>query len=168
VALTIVNLTACVSDDERLVELATESAERQASQNLEMAQLHQQVADSHNQLVDLQRSLESQQTEIHAQRDALESERREIAQQRLRESLLAPILEGLVPLLVCALVLLFCVMLVYGLRGDTGSDEVISEVLIEELTSSEPRLLLPQAEALTVNEPPPQLRHEAHSDTTDE
>lgn len=168
VALVVVSLTGCLGEDERLVELARESSQRQASQNREMAQLNQQVAQSHKELLSLQRSLESQQAEVNTQRDQMESERRDIARQRLRESLLAPILESLGPLVVCALVLVFCASLVYGLRGETGTEEKISEVLIEELTSNEPRLLLPQAESLTANEPPRQLSHQRGSEPVEE
>ena len=57
------------------------------------------------------------------QRDELETERREIADQRLHESILGPIIANMGPLLVCALVLVFCGLLVYGLRVDKRSLE---------------------------------------------
>ena len=73
--------------DPRVVQVAMESAARQAEQNQQMAELQQQVAEGAKQLVEadsqarqelaeLQRELRSDQAEIGRQRDALESERR--------------------------------------------------------------------------------------------
>jgi len=70
--------------DQRLVDVAMESAARQAEQNQQMAELQQQVAGGAKQLVEadsrarqelaeLQRELRSDQAEIGRQRDALES-----------------------------------------------------------------------------------------------
>ena len=92
----------------------------------------------------MQENLQSQQAEVGRQRDQLESERRDIAGQRLRESILGPILANLGPLAVCGLALVFCSMLVYGLYRDKNGDEAVAEILIEELTSERP-VLLPTA-----------------------
>ena len=84
--------------DQRLVDVAMESAARQAEQNQQMGELQQQVAEGTKQLVDadaharqqlaeLQRELRTDQAEVSRQRDALESEPREIAKDRYWDSI---------------------------------------------------------------------------------
>jgi len=153
-ALGIVLLTGC-TDNEEVARVAMQAADRQAQQNSEMARLNREVAEGTRRLVEadaearkevlaMQRDLQGQASEVGRQRDLLESERRGIAAQRLRESILGPIIANMSPLLVCALVLIFCGLLVYGLRSDRGDDDsVVAEVLIEELASAEPKLLPP-------------------------
>jgi len=154
-AVSIASLCGC-GDDARLARMAESAANRQAEQNKEMAQLNREVAEGTKLLVEadansredfvaLQRDLQSEQAEVGQQRDRLESERRAIAGERLRESILAPILANLGPLLVCALVLVFCALLVSGLNSDEGEGDAVAEILIEEITAERPAPLPPQA-----------------------
>ncbi len=156
-ALALVLLTGC-DDDEKVARVATQAADRQAEQNKEMARVNREVAEGTKRLVEadaearkdvlaMQEDLQGQASEVGQQRDLLESERREIAKHRVRESILGPIIANLGPLLVCALVLVFCGLLVYGLRVDKGDDDAVGEVLIEELASARPTLLPPPATA---------------------
>jgi len=143
------------NNNERVARVAMQAADRQAEQNQEMARLDREVTEGTKRLVEadaearkdvlaMQKDLQDQASEVGQQRDLLESERRQIAQHQLRESMLGPIIANLAPLLVCASVLVFCGLLVYGLRSDKGDDDnVVAEVLIEELASAEPQLLPP-------------------------
>ena len=151
--LAVVLLTGC-DEDEKVARVATQAADRQAEQNKEMARVNRQVAAGTKRLVKadaearkdvlaMQKDLQGQASKVGQQRDLLESERREIAKHRVRESILGPIIANLGPLLVCALVLVFCGLLVYGLRVDKGDDDAVGEILIEELASSQPTLLPP-------------------------
>lgn len=139
-------------DDARVARTAERAAERQAELDKEMAQLNRQVAEGSKELVsadarsretllDLQKDLQTQQTEVNRQRDELEKERKYIAEQRLRESILAPILASIGPLAVCGLVLLFCCLLIFGLRRGRAGDDAVGEILVEDLTSEHPVLL---------------------------
>ena len=167
-ALVIVLLTGCEEKDARLAEMAQESVRQQAKQNEEMSKLNREIASGSKRLIEsdakaredvlaMQKDLQGQAAEVGHQRDELETERREIADQRLHESILGPIIANMGPLLVCALVLVFCGLLVYGLRVDSGSDDAVSEVLIEELVAERPVFLPPavSAEALQHDGPKP-------------
>ncbi len=142
--------------------MAKWAAGQQAEQNKEMARVNREVSESHKRLIEvdanarkdvlaMQSDLQSQASEVGRQRDLLESERREIAGQRLCESILAPIIANAGPLLVCALVLVFCGLLVYGLRTNSDDDSVVAQVLVEELASSEPKLLPPDTGCAAVS-----------------
>ena len=133
----------CEGESERLVEMARESAERQAVQNNEMSRLNREVAQSHRELVELQRDVEERAAAVGGQHDLLEEERRQIAGERVRESILGPLIANLGPLLVCALMLLFCSILLFGLRAERNGEDAVAELLIEELTSSAPKLIPP-------------------------
>ena len=151
-----VTLSGGCDDDTRVAGTAERAAERQAELDKEMAQLNRQVAEGSKELVaadarsreallEIQQDLQSQQTDVNRQRDELEKERKHIADQRLRESILAPILASIGPLAVCGLVLLFCCMLVFGMRRDRADGDAVGEILVEELTSARPMLLPPPA-----------------------
>jgi len=153
-ALAVVLVTGC-TDNEKVARVAMQAADRQAEQNKEMARVNRKVAEGTKRLVEAdaearkdvlaaQKDLQGQASEVGRQRDQLETERREIAKHRVRESMLGPIIANMGPLLICALVLVFCGLLIYSLRTDRGDDDgVVAEVLIEELASAEPRLLPP-------------------------
>jgi len=144
-------------DNARVAQVAERAAERQAELDKEMAQLNRQVAEGSKELVEadarsrealvgIQKDLQIQQAQVNHQRDELEKERKAIAEERVRESILAPILANLGPLVVCGLVLLFCCLLLWGLRVDRKDDDAVGEVLVEELTSQSP-ILLPSPNA---------------------
>lgn len=141
--------------DQRLVDVAMESAARQADQNQQMAELQQQVAGGAKQLVEadsrarqelaeLQRELRSDQAEIGRQRDALESERREIAKDRYWDSILGVSIYAGAGILACLLPLLLCGWLLHATRDKHGTDEALAELLVEELTADRPMLLPPR------------------------
>lgn len=151
ILLMITLLTGC-TEDERVVEVAREAADRQAEQNRQIAHQNQEIAQTTNRLVEadgrsrtelvaLQRDLQVQQAEVARQRDALEAERREQAEQRWMESMLAPAIESLGALLVCALLVAFGCYLARGLRTETDANPEINELLVMDLVSDEPRLL---------------------------
>jgi len=145
----------CGSPDDRLVELARESAARQAEQNRQMSQLQHQVAEGSRQLVEadalarqeltrLQRDLQGHQAEVGHQRDALEIERREIAAQRRWESLLGPALVAAATLVACLVPLLICLRVVRGLGAADTGEEALAEFLVQELVAERP-VILPTA-----------------------
>ena len=157
-ALMIVLLTGCEEEDERLTEMARESVRQQAKQNEEMSKLNREIAAGSKRLIEsdakaredvlgMQKDLQDQAAEVGHQRDQLETERRGIAAQRLRESIVGPIIANMGPLAVCALVLVFCGLLIYSLRVDKGDDDAVGEVLIEELVAERPVFLPPAASA---------------------
>jgi hypothetical protein len=179
-ALTIASLCGC-GDDARLARMAETAADRQADQNKEMVTLNREVAEGTKLLVEadansredfvaLQRDIQTEQAEIGQQRDQLESERREIAGERLRESILAPILANLGPLLVCALVLVFCTWLVSGLQSDKGEGDAVAEILIEKIVAERPTRLPPQASRHSIDnrEPISPIVDQSGEDTKDE
>jgi hypothetical protein len=87
--------------------------------------------------------LQTEQAEVGQQRDQLEEERRAIAGERLRESILAPIIANAGPLVVCGLALVLCWFLLFGLRRDGDDDAVVGEILIEELVAERPAFVPP-------------------------
>jgi len=146
-------MTGCEEDENAMVaKVATEAAKQQAELNQEMSRLNREVASgtkrlveasaqSQDNLVALQRDLQTEQAEVSRQRDKLEAERQDIATQRVRESLLAPVVAWILPFAVCGLALVTCCFLLFGLRNATDDEAAISELLVEELTSERPTLL---------------------------
>ena len=137
--LLLIPTTGC-EEDERLVRLSQEAADRQAEQNREMARLNQETAAARKELAAAQRELQTE----HAK---LEDERRRIAAERLTESRLGPVLKASGTVLVASLAIGFCWFLLFGLRKD-DSDEILAELLVQEIVSDSP-LLLPRNDALT-------------------
>jgi hypothetical protein len=141
----------CDNGDARIAAVANAAAERQAQQSTEMAKAHghltqgarelvESAARSQESLVTIQRELETQQTEVGHQRDLLEQERRTIATQRRTDPVIANAVLQLGLLLICSLPLVICW---YVLRspGTVDADRLVNEILIEELTTAQPRLL---------------------------
>ena len=153
-ALLLALLVGC-DEDKRLVELARESAARQAAQNHEMARVNQELARSRTDQVRLQQDLQKQQTRINSQRDKLETERRDIAQERRREAILAVVLEHAGLIIACAAPLALAGYALSKLSRNTGED--LSDFLVGELTSSDPIVALPAdrpVQALARSGPP--------------
>ena len=153
ILLTICLLAGCPGD-ERVVEVAREAADRQAEQNRQIADQNHQIAQtaknlveadgqSRTELVALQRDLQAQQAEVARQRDALEAERRQQAEKRQTESMLAPVIESLGGVLVCALLIAFCCYLASGLRSESDANPELNELLVMDLVSEQPMLLPP-------------------------
>ena len=159
----------CEEDDERLAQYAEESTRQQAGQNREMSQLNREVAQAHTELVGLQHDLEEQQADVNHQRDHLESERREIAKHRHRDPIIAAVINNIGLMLACLIPLGLAGYLLHCLRHQKD-DPVVTELLIEEITSEQPMFLpRPQngvARIADQREPePPSL---VHADTSRE
>jgi len=161
-AMTIVTI-GCDSQDERVAQLAIQSAERQAGQNAQMAQLQQEVAagtrslveanaQSRQELLAMHRDLQGERLDVGRERDHLEAERQALAEERQTAPLIAEALTNLGLILACLLPLVVCWSLLHYGRDDSAQG--LSELLIQELVSNEP--LLPQP-ATT----PPAIGHEA-------
>ena len=169
-AIAAITMTGC-DENERVAKVATEAAERQAEQNVEMAQLNREVAEGTKRLVaadaearkdlaKMQHDVQAEQAKVSAQRDLLEAERQEIASQRRTESMLGPIFEICSIAAVGVAVIGFCWCLLFGLSQD-DADETLGELLVEELVSDSPTILPPvpsaiEDTALSTDEPDPQ------------
>ncbi len=144
----------CNSDENsRVAELATQQLERQAEQNRRMSELQQEVASGSRELVEadakarqemtiLQREIQVEQNEIGRQRDALEAERREIADSRNRDPIIAAAITKVALVVVSLLPLLICWLLLQQ-KVEPVDENEIAELLLDDLVSSEPRLLPP-------------------------
>jgi hypothetical protein len=114
--------------DERVVKISTEAADRQAKQNEQMAHIVNEETAFRQQAAKLQNDLRADQAAIAQQRDALEIERKQLASQREWAAFYTPLLEtiGVVAVVVAGFV--YCsFVVVYGLRGGGGQDEVAGE-----------------------------------------
>ena len=173
VLLAAVFLSGC-SDDERLVRLSEEAANRQAEQNREMARQSRQTAEATKELVAadakarteltaLQQNLRADQAEIGQKRDALEIERQNIAAERKWDRLLAPALLDFGVFMMITASLVFCGYLLIGLRHEKITEPSVEELLIQELVSENPRLLplLPPSPPVLNCRPQPELEDPA-------
>ncbi len=133
------------------MQVARESAERQAAQTRQMVQLQQQIAEGTKQLVasdaearrewiGLQRDLQADLAQVGQQRDALESERRAIAAHRHRDPILAAAIESCGLIVACLVPLLAAV---YALRktAEEPLDARAATQLIHELQRRRPTAL---------------------------
>jgi hypothetical protein len=136
----------------QVAEVATQAAERQAQQNTEMARLNREVAEGTRRMVEADAEARKEvivvHQEIQAERatlnqgfEKLEVERKEIAQQRRTESTLVPALKTIGGAVVAIAVVVFCLLLLFGLRKADASDAELNELLIHDLVSEQPRLL---------------------------
>jgi hypothetical protein len=134
-----------------MAQLAAKSAAQQARQSEQVAeasahltegaqQLVESAGRSQESLVALQQELQAEQAEISRQRDLLEQERQAIARERRTSPVIANAVLQIGLLLICLLPL---ILSWYVLRGPTATDgdDAITEVLIDDLTADEPRLL---------------------------
>ena len=159
----------CEEDNERLAQFAAESTRQQAEQNREMSELNREVADAHKELVGLQHDLEEQQANVNRQRDQLESDRREIAGHRHRDPIIAAVINNVGMVLASLIPLGLAGYLLYSLNSQKD-DPIVTELLIEEITSEQPMFLSPQQDRVARIEDqrkpePPSL---VHSDTSQE
>lgn len=144
----------CNSDENsRVADLATQQLERQADQNRRMSELQQEVSSGSRELVEadakarqemtaLQREIQAGQNEIGFQRDQLEAERREIADSRNRDPIIAAAITKVAFVVVSLLPLLICWLLLQQKVEPTDKNE-ITELLLDDLVSAEPRLVPP-------------------------
>ncbi len=144
ILLAMIAATGCGSDSDRVAEVALESSRRQAALDREMARLNREITEGTRQLVESRgeadRQILAQQQELQQQRQQLDDERRGIASQRLRESLLAPILTNLGWLAVCSLPLVLCWYLLHGL-GRESAETPVTQLLVDHLMLSDDPLV---------------------------
>jgi hypothetical protein len=139
-------------EDKRVAEIATESAKRQAAQDIEMARLNREIAEGSKRLVAANEKLLTAQHDLNGQRDQIDGERRSLATERHRESLLGPIVCVGGWVLVGALPLVLCLYLLHGLRH--GNEDVeIGHLLMEEFVSDQPTLLPPFPGGTSIDQP---------------
>jgi multidrug resistance efflux pump len=159
--------TAGCDEDDRVAKMATQAAQRQAEQNLQMAQLRGQVAEGSKRLVEadararaeltaLQHDLQQSQADLRRQRDQLEADRRGLAAERGRDPIIAAAITTLGLVLACLLPLLLCIYVLRGLRGSAETEAAVAEVLLAEFTDDVPVLLPPP-------QPTPALDHDGRS-----
>lgn len=128
--------------DERVVEVAREAADRQASQNQAMARLQQQVAEgtqglvaadaaARRDFVTVHHDLQSERQGLDKARTALELERQALARDRRTESLLV----ALVPLVSGAVLLTTLLLFLRQTlqQSSDGVDAELNELLLVEL-----------------------------------
>ena len=127
--------------DDRAVEISREAADRQAKQNVEMAQLNREVTTAHRELTELQQDVQQERSDLNSGWNDLENERQQIARNRRTESLLAVLvpLAGTVVVIVSALY--FAGMLIRSASSPEAVDAELYELLVTELASDQPLLL---------------------------
>ena len=141
--------------DAQLVEMARDHAARQTELNRQTIELQKEITEGSRRLVEadaaarsemvaLQHDLQADQQEIGRQRDLLEQERKEIARQRFRDQAVAITFSTIGLLLICGLPLLLCIYVLRAVRTSEAPDAALTEVLINELTADQPRLLTPR------------------------
>lgn len=124
----------CEEDENRrLAEMSERHEERQAEQNRNTAELHRKV-------VELQREIQAEQAAISQQRDRLETERQFIATQRRWDSLVAAAITNIGLLLACSLPLALAWLLL-ARPPDSGDEQAVVEIMLDDLTAKHPLLL---------------------------
>ena len=99
---------------------------------------------------------------IDAGREQLEQERREIAQQRHRDPIVAATVQSIGLILACLLPLVVAVYVIRQMRSDEPDDAALAQLLVQELSADQPRLL--PGPSLR----PPTLEHEVGRNEPDE
>ena len=154
ILLALVSLLGGCDQDERVVQVATEAADRQAEQNQELVRLNREVAEGTRRLIEadaearqelalLQREMQQEHTQIGQQRDRLEQERQQIARQRHRDPLVAQAISSIGLTIACLLPLAVAALLIWRLRESPDDDSTLTQLLVEELVSDQPRFLPP-------------------------
>ena len=149
----LIGVSCSPDENSRVAELATQQLERQADQNRRMSELQQEVASGSRELVEadanarqemvtLQREMQTERNEIGHQRDQLEAERREIADRRNRDPIIAAAITRVAFVVVSLLPLLICWLLLQQ-KVEPADKNDITELLLDDLVSSEPRLMPP-------------------------
>ena len=158
-----VSLASGCSDD-RVVQVATQAADRQAEQNDTMAKLQQEVAggtqklvaadaDARHEIVAVHHDLEAERSRLDTGWSTLEEERKQIAHERRTESVLLPAVQLLGGLSLVVVLLGFCWYALVKLRADPTTDAELNELLIHELAANE-------SFSLVAPESPVQIAHD--------
>ena len=151
-AMLILIVSGCSSDENRrLADLAERQLERQHEQNQRMTEMQREVAEGSRQLVEadaqarqemikLQKGIQTERATVGEQRDALEQERRDFAAQRHRDPIIAQAIQQIGLIAACLLPLIICWWLLRQ-PVEPANDQVLSELLISELTAANPLIL---------------------------
>ena len=151
---TILMTPACDDENERIAEMAQEHARSQAEQTRETTKIQRELAEGARKLVEadarareemtvLQRELQTERVEIGRQRDTLEADRKGLASQRRMDPIIAAAIQQVGMTFVCVLPLIVCWYLLRHRPTPEETEELVTQVLIHELISSEPTLLAP-------------------------
>jgi hypothetical protein len=138
--------------DKQAVHIAREAADRQAQQNISMAELNKELAGGTRRLVEadaqarreivgVHRDLQNERSRLDAGWGALEQERRHIATQRRTESMLVPATTIIGSLALVIVLLGFCWYALVASRRSNVADAQLNEILIGEILLEEPALL---------------------------
>ena len=114
-----------------------EVVRRDADGRRELDELHRQA----------QTAFAARNSSMDQQPDLLEQERRNIAEERIRAPVVAEAVKFGAGLIVCLTPLVVVVYLLRCLRSDDGVDAAMFEVLIDEISSEQPRLFRAQPES---------------------
>jgi hypothetical protein len=147
-------MAGCNQDEQRLVDMATRQAERQAQQSRDMVRLQEELAQGSRQLIEadaqarqelaeLQRDLQREMTELARRQDQIESERKELAHQRHRDPLVASAMTQVGLIVACCLPLAVAIYVLAALRREHHDDHLV-DVLVQDLIAERPRLLISQ------------------------
>ena len=144
-------VTGCADNvDRRLAEQAERHEQRQVEQNRQNVELQREVAEATRQLVEadakarqematLQSAIQAERNETARQRDQLEEDRRGIAKARRFDSLTAAAIANVGLLLACLLPLGLAWLLLRR-ADEPASDQVVVDTLLDDFSSTEPRL----------------------------
>ncbi|WP_345320100.1 hypothetical protein [Novipirellula rosea] len=121
------------NENRRLADMSERHEQRQAEQNRQATKLHRDM-------VALQHDVQSERAEIGQQRDALETERHSLASERRWDSLVAAAITNVGLLIACLLPLALAWLLLVR-PPETGDEQVIVEIMLDDLTASRPLLL---------------------------
>ncbi len=160
-------MSGCESQiDQRLLEMGQRHSQQQAEQSQQMLELQQEVAAGSRELVEAdaraREELVAQQSGVNQQRDQLEQDRKAIAAQRYRDPLIAAVITHLGLIAICLLPLVICWQLLRQ-PSEPATNQELAEILLNDLVSAEPLLLLPEEQpqrlATGQSQPPELLSH---------
>jgi hypothetical protein len=158
---TLLIITGCSSPDEQAIQNDRRHTELLAGQSAAVVQVSGQLATGAKELVSRDAAarqelitaqnqsqvlLHEERVSIDRQREALDGERRMLADQRQRDPILAATLQGAVELVACLSPLLLVAYALRQLGRSNRATAQLAEFLLNELTSSQPKLLAPSSE----------------------
>ena len=146
VSMTLLLSLATGCSDDRVAQVATQAADRQAEQNNTMAKLQQDVAtgaqklvaadaDARHEIVAVHHDLQAERGRLDAGWNLLEDDRKQLASERRTESILVPAIELLGGFLLVATLLGFCWYVLVRQRSETVTDADLNELLVQELAA---------------------------------
>ncbi len=122
---------AVVRESSQLVEAAKELVEHDAQTRREMIAAQSELTSQLNQ----------QQAVVYAGRDQLEQERQQIAEKRHRDPIIAMAIENTGLAIACLLPLVICFFVIRQMQTQEPDHAAVAELLIQEFSSDQPRLL---------------------------